>query len=158
MSVKFAKTDIIGFSGQNFGTYNSASQNCLKATGTPKQNAPVRAFIEKCGTVRGQIKSPLIENALGRRRQILPPPPPPPHATGNYTHYLTNRVNQLTATLAVLAAIPIERLRKEETITALHFSSFVATSRIQTIVSSVRSLKTVLAYIPSLCDSCAELV
>jgi hypothetical protein len=48
----------------------------------------VRALTGKCGTVRGQIKAPVMEKcfrpmATGNRQQ----------ATGNYTHLSPNRVN-----------------------------------------------------------------
>jgi len=77
----------MSFTGNNFGSCNLVARNCLKATGTPKQNAPVRALSEKCGTVRGQIKSPFVENASVRRQQA------------KLYNLVKNRVNQLTALL-----------------------------------------------------------
>jgi hypothetical protein len=59
--------------------------------------------------VHGQQATGNRQQATGNRQQ----------ATGNnYTLLLTNRVNHLTAVLATLVAIPIERLREAETILA----------------------------------------
>jgi hypothetical protein len=42
-----------------------------------QQNAPCQgAFIEKCGTVRGQIKSPLMEKSFSPMATDITPPPP----------------------------------------------------------------------------------
>jgi hypothetical protein len=60
----------------NMSQVNAHFQNPQIATGTPKQNAPVRAFTDKCGTVRGQIKSPFIEKGFSPMATDITPPPP----------------------------------------------------------------------------------
>jgi len=63
MSATYAKTDITRFSGQTTGNLNSASSNSRQQA-HPNKCASIEAFIGKCGTVRGQIKSPLIEKGF----------------------------------------------------------------------------------------------
>ena len=71
--------------------------NRQQATGTPKQNAPRQgALIEKCGTVRGTIKSPLMKKCFM------------PMATGNYTHNTLNRVNKPIAYITSLFSISFQ--------------------------------------------------
>jgi hypothetical protein len=79
----------------NMSQITAHFQNPQIATGiryTPTTTPEtLRAFIEKCGTVRGQIKSPLMKKGFSPMATDITPPPP--QATGNYTHNTLNRVN-----------------------------------------------------------------